>query len=230
MRDVNVEGAERIANACREAGVKRLIHVSSLLAGKEAPSEHQRSKAEGEQAVQAALKEAITVRPSAMFGYEDRLLNVIGLFSAVPLGYPVVNHGAAVRHPLYVGDFAEALLRLAKAKPGQFEGKKFDLLGPHPYTQRELINWFIKQTLREHPIINMPPWMVFAYSRMFPEWRRPPFTMDTVRELLADEKRTSRHLGFADLGISQLESIETGALTVIRGFRPVYAYASPQAK
>lgn len=227
MEEVNVEGSQRIAEAAREIGAKRLIHVSSLLANVNSPSRFQQSKAQAESVVRKAFPGSIIVRPSSLFGYEDRLLNLIGLFSAIPVGYPVVNHGKALRHPLYVGDFAEAIIRLAKSPEGQFDGKTFDLLGPTAMTHRHLIDFFARNTLREHPIINMPPWLLLAYSRMFPEWRRPPYTMDGVRELLQDEGRQVGHLGFAELGIEKLQTLNELALSVVRGFRPVHAYPRP---
>jgi len=207
--------------------VRRLIHVSSLLSSLSSPSAVQRSRAEGELAVKAAFKPAIIVRPSAMFGYEDRLLNVIGLFSAIPLGYPVVNHGKAVRYPMYVGDFTEALLRLCRLPQQQYSGQTFDILGPQSLTLRQLIQFFAQHTLRSHPIVNLPPLLMLAYSRCFPEWRRPVLTRELVKEMAVDEARQAGHLGMAELGITEMQRVEDQALSVIRGFRPVYAYPRP---
>lgn len=47
MHDVNVDGAAAIAQACRDASVARLVHVSSLCAHASAPSEYSRTKARG---------------------------------------------------------------------------------------------------------------------------------------------------------------------------------------
>lgn len=226
MTEVNRDGAASIAEVCREAGVRRLIHVSSLLASSQSRSRHQQSKLDGEAALKKQFGSAVIVRPSAIFGHEDRLLNLIGLFSAIPFGYPVVHHGKAVRHPLYVGDFAEAIVRLCKAD-SRFDGKTFDLIGPEPFTLHQLTEYFAKQTFRQHPIINLPPWAMLLYSRIFPEWRRPVFTMDLVRELLESEQKHAGHLGMAELGIAKLQTLDDMALGFIRGFRPVYAFPNP---
>lgn len=192
-------------------------------------SAFQKSKFEGELAVKEEFGRAIIVRPSCMFGYEDRLLNMIGLFSAIPLGYPVAKHGKATRNPLYVGDFAEALLRFCKDKNASYDEKTFDLIGPESLSFRQLIEFFIKHTFRVHPIINVPPWLLFIYARMFPEWRRPVLTIDGVRELSIDEPsvKAQGHLGFEDLGITKLQTLNDMALGFVRGFRPVYAYPRP---
>ena len=75
FKDVHVDGAERIAQAAREAGVPRLIHVSSLNASPASTSKFYQTKHEGEQKVKEAYPDATIVRPSVMYGYEDRFLN-----------------------------------------------------------------------------------------------------------------------------------------------------------
>lgn len=55
----------------------RLVHVSHLNASSSSPSKFYQSKAKGEEAVKAAFPSATIIRPAAMFGYEDKLLNNI---------------------------------------------------------------------------------------------------------------------------------------------------------
>lgn len=81
FRDVHVTGARDIARACREMGVERLVHVSSLnvtphpkkfLARK--PLQFLPTKLEGESAVLKEFPCATIIRPAAIFGYQDKLL------------------------------------------------------------------------------------------------------------------------------------------------------------
>jgi len=74
---VHVAGAERIAKIAAECGVSNFVHVSHLNASKTSPSKFYRTKAEGEELVRAAFPTATIIRPSTMFGYEDKLLNNI---------------------------------------------------------------------------------------------------------------------------------------------------------
>ena len=78
MKDVNVDGAILIARACREAKVPRLIHTSSIRANLDAISEFSRTKAEGEQRVREEFPNVTIIRPSSIFGTQDRLINGIG--------------------------------------------------------------------------------------------------------------------------------------------------------
>ena len=80
-----------IAEACRDAGVERLIHVSALGADINSKSHFLRAKvnstrhqlflahtcfqAEGEKEVLDAFPDATIIRPADIFGPEDRFLN-----------------------------------------------------------------------------------------------------------------------------------------------------------
>lgn len=72
---MNVEGAELVAKVAAEVGVPRLFHISHLNASKNSTSAFYKTKAEGEERVQAAFPDATIVRPAAMFGYEDKFLH-----------------------------------------------------------------------------------------------------------------------------------------------------------
>lgn len=64
---------------------------------------------------------------------------ICSLFSsALPFGYPIINHGLAKRNPLYVGDLTEGISRIIRLNSDLFDGKTFDLFG---YTKR----WTTKQ-------------------------------------------------------------------------------------
>lgn len=79
--DVNATFPGVLAEVCREQGVERFVHVSSLGAELDSPSSWQRSKALGEQAVKDAFPAATILRPATMFGDEDRFLNRIAKLS-----------------------------------------------------------------------------------------------------------------------------------------------------
>ena len=64
-----------IAQAAKNAGVRRFIHVSALEGRPDAASQFGKTKWAGEQAVKEIFPQATILRPATLFGYEDRLLN-----------------------------------------------------------------------------------------------------------------------------------------------------------
>ncbi len=73
MLRVNAEGTAALLNAADRAGVRRVVHVSSLAAREPDLSPYGLSKARGEQAVHAASRslQTLIIRPPAVYGEGD---------------------------------------------------------------------------------------------------------------------------------------------------------------
>ena len=127
----------RLAAACREAGVRRVVHLSALGASANAPSHYLRSKARGETALRGAGLDLTMLRPSVIFGAEDRLTN---LFARLQRHAPVLPLAAADARfqPVWIGDVAEALARCL-ADP-QTIGQTYECAGPDVMTLAELVS------------------------------------------------------------------------------------------
>jgi uncharacterized protein YbjT (DUF2867 family) len=155
----HVEFAQAVVTACRDAGVKRLLHMSALGAGPDASSEYLRSKGVGEDLVLAADDLAVTAfRPSVIFGPEDRFLNLFAKLTAL---LPVLGLGSpdARFQPVYVGDVVQAMLASldeSRAHLAGTAGKSYDLCGPQECTLRELFDYVCQVTGRTRLIIGLP--------------------------------------------------------------------------
>ena len=150
----HVELAQGVVNACHNAGVKRLLHMSALGADPNARSEYLRSKGIGEQAVLAADDLEVSVfRPSVIFGPEDRFLN---LFARLAQFFPVLAVGSpgARFQPVYVGDVVRAFV--AALDDRDAAGKRYDLCGPRQYTLRQLVEFVCAVTGRRRLVIGLP--------------------------------------------------------------------------
>lgn len=137
----HVELPRRLVQACLRHDVRRFIHLSALGvpdAGQgPAVSMYLRSKADGEQIVREAHGLDWTImRPSVIFGPEDRFLN---MFAAMQRFLPMVPLARASTRfqPVYVGDVAQAIAN-ALDNPATF-GKTYELAGPDVYTLEEMV-------------------------------------------------------------------------------------------
>jgi NADH dehydrogenase len=125
---VQGSGAGRLAAAAAAAGATALVHLSAIGADPEGETAYARSKAAGETAVLAAFPSATVLRPSVLFGPDDRFINLFAsLIAALPV-LPVFAPDAAFQ-PLLVDDAAAAAVN-ALADPASHGGKTYELGGP----------------------------------------------------------------------------------------------------
>ena len=155
---VHVELPRRLLQACaglvQRSTPLRLLHVSALGVGANAPSNYLRSKTAGEALVSAAPGVASTVfRPSVIFGAEDKFLNLFATLQRMAPLLPLAGSRAQFQ-PVWVEDVAAAIVA-ALDQPGSV-GKTFDLTGPTVYTLGELVRLAGRWSGHERPQIALP--------------------------------------------------------------------------
>lgn len=150
---VHVRLPERVAAACRQAGVRRLVHVSALGAAPDAPSRYLRSKARGEAVLRAAGLDLTVLRPSIIFGERDRLMN---LFASLQSVFPVMPlAGASAKfQPVWVDDVACAIVRCLDT-PATV-GMTIECVGPRVYTLKELVELAGRWSGSRRPVFGLP--------------------------------------------------------------------------
>jgi NADH dehydrogenase len=153
LGNVNAQGARRVARLTAQAGVPRLIHVSMLGAGPDARSHMARSKAHGERFVREAMPQATIVRPAMMFGTEDQVFNMIASRARFTPVLPLLA-GDTRHQPVYVGDVAEAILRIVE--DSATDGLTYELAGPHVYTWRALVEMVLREIGRRRLLVPVP--------------------------------------------------------------------------
>lgn len=139
----HVELARKLIAACRDTGVRRVLHMSSINAATDGPSDYLRSKGEAEALVRHSALDYTIFRPSILFGREDQFLNLFaGLLKKFPL--LIVPAARARFQPVYAADvargFAEALTRQDSI------GQSYNLCGPTVYTMQELAEFVAHTT------------------------------------------------------------------------------------
>ncbi len=113
FRAVHKDLATKVIEAMRAQRVRRLLHMSSLAAGAQAPSRYLRTKAEAEAQVRvaAATIDATIFRPSVIFGERDSLTNRFAGLLRMSHGFLPLARPRARFAPIYVDDVVEAFMR-----------------------------------------------------------------------------------------------------------------------
>lgn len=144
----------QLAKICVDLNIKRLLHMSSLRAGKNAPSQYLRSKGAGESALLEYQHQLnITIfKPSIIFGRGDRFINLFaGLIKHLPV--ILLAKPEAQFQPVWVEDVASCFV--SSLENAATYGQTYDLAGPKVYTFRALVKAVMATLQIYRPIIGL---------------------------------------------------------------------------
>jgi uncharacterized protein YbjT (DUF2867 family) len=196
---VHTEGADRIARISSATGVRRLVQVSAIGADPESPSRYGATKGNAEKAVLAAFPTATILRPSVVFGAEDKFFNRFAEIARISPFMPVIS-GATKMQPVFVGDVADAVMAALDADVTM--GKTYELGGPRVWTFREILVFILKQTRREKRLLEIPMRIARMQANILQHVPGQPLTPDQLLMLSKDNVVAPGALGLTDLGIT----------------------------
>jgi uncharacterized protein YbjT (DUF2867 family) len=208
----HVELPATLARACKAAGVRRVIHVSALGVAASAPSNYLRSKAAGEAALRAAGLDLTVLRPSVIFGAEDRLMNTFAQLQAVAPLMPLAGSDARFQ-PVWVEDVASAIVRSIDDE--RTIGQTFECAGPTVYTLADLVRLAGRWSGAERPQIPLPAFagqLQALVMEMLPG--EPLMSRDNIDSMSVPNVAGGQLPGLAALGIepTALEAVAPGYL------------------
>jgi uncharacterized protein YbjT (DUF2867 family) len=148
-----IQNSLKLFSAAKQAGVKRLVHISITNPSESSPLPYFSGKARLERAlVESGLSYAI-LRPAVLFGQEDILINNIAwTLRHLPL-FGVFGDGSYRLQPIYVEDLAE----LAVEQGQQASNQVIDAIGPETFTYRELVRTIGNIIGKNRPIFSISP-------------------------------------------------------------------------
>ncbi len=213
---IHAEGAGRVARLAAAAGAARLVHISAIGADPASPSLYGQSKAAGEAAVREAFPLATILRPSIVFGPEDRFFNRFGAMAERLPIMPVVA-GETRFQPVYVGDVADAVI--AAIQQDAAAGRVYELGGPRVMTMREVLRFVLEATRRRRPLIALPEGLVRLQARLGELLPNPPLTRDQLLMLHRDNVVSEGAVGLSELGI-EAKAVEAIVPSYLALYRP----------
>ena len=224
------EGAINVAQACADASIEQLVHVSAIGADTSSKSPYARTKGEAEKAIAERFPTATIIRPSIVFGPEDKFFNRFAQLSGVTPMMPAIGGGKTKVQPIYAGNVAECLAN-AVERSGT-AGKTYELGGPRAYTFNEMYD-YIGETIDKKRLKLPLPFLVakpmgYIFGTLFRfvppfSWGMfgpAPITGSQVELLKSDNVVASDALTAADLGVTRLESVEAIVPSYLWRFRP----------
>jgi NADH dehydrogenase len=182
FRRAHVELAKLVIAAMQLAGVRRLLQMSSLNAGR-GSSHYLKSRGEAEAAVRASGLDWTLFEPSVVFGPGDGLYARFGsLLKRLPM-LPLACPNAKLA-PVYVGDVVEAIARSLHDRAAI--GEAYELYGPEVFTLRQIVAACARQLGLRRWIIPLPSLLGRMQGLACDFVPGKPFSSDNWRSLQTD--------------------------------------------
>ena len=196
---IHGQGAHNVARQAGNAGVERLIHISGVGADPASDSPYVRARGIGEDLVKGAFEGVTILRPSVIFGPDDSFFNTLAGLARQMLVLPLFGTGRTKLQPVFVGNVAEACVRVL-ADPST-QGKLYELGGPRIYTYKALMNLVLEHVGKRRVLVPVPFFVWDALAALLSVLTNPPLTRDQVKLMKIDNVVGEAALTLEDLGI-----------------------------
>jgi len=199
FNQVHVKFPYLLSNLCNEIGVKNLVHISALGVREDHISKYMQSKLEGEKNIKKVFKPSVILRPSLVFGPEDKFFNAFASIAQFSPALPLIGGGKTKFSPIYVGDVAKAIvktLKLENSKP-----KIYELGGPKNYSFKELMEILLEEIKKKRFLIPIPFSVAKLQSYFLQMMPNPLLTSDQVDMLKYNNIVSGEYPTLEDLGI-----------------------------
>jgi NADH dehydrogenase len=147
-----------------------------------------------------AYPAATLLKPSVVFGPGDHFFTTFAAMARMLPALPLFGGGTARVQPVYVGDVADAAMKVLDAPASQ--GQAYELGGPTVYTYRELMALLLQTVERKRLLVSVPERIALilaAFASLVPG---KPLTRDMVKLAVADNVVSTGAKSLKELGIA----------------------------
>ena len=183
---VNAKGVENLIDFARQAGISRIIQISSVVVIKTFKGPYGETKLIGQQMVENSGLDYTVFIPAMILGPEglgiNRILKNVFRF---PVIVPMIGKGAQTQHPVFVKDFARFIVKSIEDKKAF--GKVYQIASDRVISFRDLIRLILKSKGAKRIIINVPPAFARMLGKFFQKTQKVPlFTAEHVKGVMQD--------------------------------------------
>lgn len=196
FRNVHVRAPRALFKACVLAGVRRVVHLSSLGAEAHSQSPLLSSKAAADASLLNLPLDSVVVQPSLVFALDAPMMRwLMGLASLPRL--PLPGGGRQTVQPIHLQDLVACLVRLATGEA--YARRIVRLAGPRPWSLRDALTTLRRNMhIRPANSLSLPGWAMRAAAAVG-SGLRWPFNRDTWHLIeagpVADSSATRALLG-----------------------------------
>ena len=207
FEDIHVKFPALLTKLCNEQNIKKLVHISALGINETANSQYMQSKLKGEKNILNNFNRSVILRPSIIFGPEDKFFNQFATLAEFFPALPLIGGGLTYFQPIYVGDVVKSIVTILEKE--EINKNIYELGGPQTFTFKELMEILLKQIKKRRFLVPIPFSFAKFQAKILQLLPKPLLTTDQVEMLKYDNIVTNKYPTLKDLKISPktLESV-----------------------
>ncbi|MXX79316.1 MAG: NAD(P)H-binding protein [Gemmatimonadales bacterium] len=157
--EVDAHGTAALVEAAAEAGVRKLVYLSGVGADPGSARTWYRAKGLAEASVRNSGLDHVIVRPSWVYGPEDRSLNrFIAVIRRIPFVFPQLGDGSGRITPIHVDDLSALVCEATLGSAG--DGLTLEAGGPDVLSLDDVVRTAMAALGRRRAILHIPEGLV----------------------------------------------------------------------
>jgi NADH dehydrogenase len=182
FRRAHVELTQHVIAACKATGVRRLLQMSALNAGR-GESHYLKTRGEAEAAVKASGLDWTIYQPSVIFGPGDGLFGRFKSLLAIAPVLPLARASTKFA-PVYVGDVVAAMVKTLNDSAAH--NQVFELYGPEVLSLAEIVRYTARCMHLRRLVIPLPDSLGRLQALIMDFVPGKPFSTDNFLSLKLD--------------------------------------------
>ena len=216
FEDIHAKFPDLLSKLCSELNIKKLVHISALGINETVSSQYMQSKLKGEKNIINNFNRSVILRPSVIFGPEDKFFNQFASIAEFFPVLPLIGGGLTYFQPIYVGDIAKSIMAVLEKE--EINNNIFELGGPQIFTFKELMKILLKEINKKRFLVPIPFLFAKFQAKILQLLPKPLLTTDQVEMLKYDNIVTNKYPTLKDLKINP-KTIESVLPNYIWRFR-----------
>ncbi len=185
---VNTQGVQHMMDFARLHQIKRFVQISSVVVMKQIKGPYGVTKLKGQELLTESELDYTVFIPAMIMGPESLGLNrVLNNVFRFPLFVPLIGTGKETQHPVYVKDFARAIV--ASVVSDKSRRKIYQIAGDTVLPFRDFIRLILKHYGKRRIFIFVPAFVASMLGWFFSKVQKVPlFTAEHVKGILQNSR------------------------------------------
>ena len=193
-RKVNATGVLHVLKFAETTRIKKIIQISSVVVLKKIKGPYGITKLEGQEILTSSTHDFTVFIPALILGPESLGINrILKNVYRFPFVVPLIGSGIETQHPVYVKDFARAIV--ISVESNNTSRKIYEIAGDQVISFKDIIRTILSIRHHKKVFFPIPVFIAIWLGKLFQATQKVPvFTAEHVKGILQNSKLDTKML------------------------------------